>query len=77
MARVRWHVQEIDGHDMTAILAALDMAETVKGQPSFIVAHTIKGKGISFTEANPRWHMGTFTEDEYIQAIAELEDAAR
>ncbi len=45
-----WHVIEIDGHDIPQIAAALDEAETVKGKPTVIIAHTIKGKGFSFAE---------------------------
>ncbi|HEX2988391.1 MAG TPA: thiamine pyrophosphate-dependent enzyme, partial [Chloroflexota bacterium] len=67
-----WHVIEIDGHDFNQILDALDKAETIKGKPTFILAHTVKGKGLSFTEANNRWHVGVLTDEEYRQAIKEL-----
>ena len=71
-----WHVIEIDGHDFNQILGALDQAETVKGKPTFILAHTVKGKGISFTEANNRWHVGVLTDEEYRQAVKELSGEA-
>jgi len=71
-----WHVIEIDGHDFSQILGALDQAETVKGKPTFILAHTVKGKGISFTEANNRWHVGVLTDEEYRQAVRELSGEA-
>ena len=68
-----WHVGTVDGHDVEAVLKALDAAERVKGQPSVIVADTVKGKGISFAEHNAAFHNGMFTEDQYRQAMAELE----
>ncbi|HSO72840.1 MAG TPA: transketolase [Thermodesulfobacteriota bacterium] len=51
-----WHPIEIDGHDMAAILQALDEAEQVKGRPSVIVAQTIKGKGVSIFENKAEYH---------------------
>ena len=52
----RWNVIEIDGHDIDAILGAFKKARHVKGLPSVIVAHTVKGKGVSFMENHPKWH---------------------
>jgi transketolase len=68
-----WHVITVDGHDVAAVLEALDAAERVKGQPAVIVADTVKGKGISFAEHSAAFHNGMFTEDQYRQAMAELE----
>jgi transketolase len=68
-----WHVMTVNGHDVTEVLGALDAAERVKGKPSVIVADTVKGKGISFAEHNAAFHNGIFTEDQYRQAMAELE----
>jgi transketolase len=51
-----WSVQEIDGHDLGDILAALERAYETAGQPSFIIAQTVKGKGVSFMENVPHWH---------------------
>jgi transketolase len=51
-----WHPIEIDGHDMAAILQALDEAEQVKGRPTVIVAQTIKGKGVSIFENKAEYH---------------------
>ena len=51
-----WNVLEIDGHDMAAITAALDQAETCKGRPTAIVAATVKGKGVSFFENKASYH---------------------
>lgn len=51
-----WYVMEIDGHDFGDIASAFGRARMIKGRPSIVVAHTVKGKGISFMEGNPRWH---------------------
>lgn len=68
-----WHVLTVDGHDVAQVLEALDAAERVKGQPAVIVADTVKGKGISFAENNAAFHNGIMTEEQYRQAMAELE----
>jgi len=51
-----WQVFEVDGHDLTQLLDALNKAKKVKGQPAVIIAHTIKGKGVSFMENNVDFH---------------------
>ena len=51
-----WHTISIDGHDLNAILDAYAEARATKGQPTMIVARTLKGKGISFTEDKDGWH---------------------
>ena len=51
-----WHAMVIDGHDLPAILAALDEAAKTKGRPTVLLAKTFKGKGISFIEDHPNWH---------------------
>src|SRR5438128_6804722 len=51
-----WPVLEIDGHDMDHINKALDQAAATRGTPTFIVAHTVKGKGVPFMENDPEWH---------------------
>ena len=51
-----WHVIEIDGHDMAQVVEALETAKTIKGKPTLILAHTVKGKGVSFMENVPEWH---------------------
>lgn len=68
-----WHVIEIDGHDMGQILDALDEAEMTDDRPQIIVAHTVKGKGVSWMELNPDWHGKAPDEEEGERAIAELE----
>jgi len=68
-----WHTLEIDGHSFPAIQGALNEAETTKGKPACIVAHTIKGKGVSFMENNPKFH-GTAPSPEEVQtALKELQ----
>jgi len=51
-----WHTLEIDGHNMTQILSALDKAEKIKDKPTVIIAHTVKGKGVSFAENQVGYH---------------------
>jgi transketolase len=63
-----WNVMEIDGHDMEAIIDALDKAEEVKGKPTIIIANTIKGKGIKCAENNAAFHNGSMTQEQYEQA---------
>jgi len=68
-----WNVIDIDGHDMKEILDALDKAETVKGKPSVILAHTIKGKGVSFFEGKVEYHGRAPTPEELEKALKEME----
>ena len=67
-----WPVIEIDGHDVAQIDKALDQAEAVTGKPTFIVAHTVKGKGVSFMEDNPEWHGKAPAPAEAVRAIREI-----
>ena len=67
-------VYEINGNDMGQMVAALDLAEAVKnGRPKCIFGHTIKGKGISFMENQCGWHGVAPNDQEYQQAMAELD----
>ncbi len=68
-----WHTIEIDGHDWAAIHDALHEAENTKGRPTCIVAHTIKGKGVSFMENNPKFHGMAPTPAEMELALKELQ----
>lgn len=68
-----WHVQEIHGHTMSDILTALDRADEVHARPSMIIARTTKGKGVSFMEYDNRWHGMPPNEEQYQQALHELE----
>lgn len=71
-----WDVEQIDGHDMDQICAALDPSKTVQNKPKCIVAHTNKGHGVSFMSDNVAWHHKVPNEDQYKQAIAELQEVA-
>jgi transketolase len=68
-----WHTIEINGHDLPAIRKALEEAEATKGRPTCIVAHTIKGKGVSFMENNPKFHGTAPTPAEMKLALQELQ----
>ena len=68
-----WHVIDIDGHDFEQLTAALDEFTETEGKPTFIIANTVKGKGVSFMEFNHQWH-GKAPNDEMLEkALAELE----
>jgi transketolase len=67
-----WHCQEIDGHDLRAILTAIERAQAETDRPSCIVARTVKGKGIPFMEGDNSWHKRVPTKDELAQALAAL-----
>jgi transketolase len=67
-----WPVIEIDGHDTDQIGKALDQAEATKGVPTFVVANTVKGKGVSFMENDPEWHGKAPKPAEAIRAIREI-----
>lgn len=70
-----WHVQEVDGHDIPALIAGLADAAAQAERPSVIIAHTVKGKGVSFMEDTHAWHGKAPTDEELERALAELEAA--
>ena len=72
-----WHVQEIHGHNVGEILDALDRADEVHARPSIIIARTTKGKGVSFMEYDHRWHGMSPNQEQYEQALAELEEGLK
>jgi transketolase len=67
-----WAVREIDGHDMGAIVEALDALPLATDQPSLLIAHTIKGKGVGFAEDSFLWHNNIVDDEVYARAMAEL-----
>ncbi len=67
-----WNAVEIDGHDVKAIINALNAAQAVSDRPTAIIAHTVKGKGVSFMEDDNNWHYRTPTAEEVIKAKKEL-----
>ena len=72
-----WQALEVDGHDFAQVIPALEMARAGKeGRPTAIVAHTIKGKGISFMENNPEWHGIAPKPEQVSAALKELEASA-
>ncbi|MFV0378019.1 MAG: transketolase [Mangrovibacterium sp.] len=67
-----WEVAEVDGHDCEALLAAFAKMRTPNGKPKAIIAHTVKGKGVSFMEDRLLWHYKSPNLEQYNQAIDEL-----
>lgn len=67
-----WHVLETNGHDFSQIFLALEEAKAARGRPSVIVAHTVKGKGVSFLENALGWHGKALSAAQAAQALAEL-----
>jgi len=72
-----WHVLEIDGHEIAEILKALDKADRVSGKPTMIIAHTVKGKGISYMEGTLSFHGKPPSKDELVKAHTEFDLARR
>ena len=68
-----WRVIEVDGHDLAQLVKAFEQAKQVKGQPTAIIAHTVKGKGVSFMENNPDFHGKAPNAIEMELALKELE----
>ena len=67
-----WSVRELDGHDMAEIVATLDALPFAADTPSLMIAHTIKGKGVSFAEDTHLWHQNMVTDEIYQKALDEL-----
>jgi transketolase len=70
-----WHCQRIDGHDHAAIRKALSAAEA-DPRPSVVIGDTVKGKGVSFMEDHLLWHYRSPTDEEFAEAVRELERTA-
>lgn len=68
-----WNVLEIDGHNMKEVIAALELAVNHKKKPTVIIAHTVKGKGVSFMENDNDWHQRAPDRKQFEQAMAELQ----
>jgi transketolase len=71
-----WNVVEIDGHDLRAVLDAFAQARAAESGPTIIIAHTVKGKGVSFMEDTYAWHGKAPNAEELARALAELGVAA-
>jgi len=72
-----WATRELDGHDLGAIVGALDAVPFTAGSPSAIVAHTVKGKGVSFMENDLEWHYRPPNDDDLARALAEIHGRGR
>jgi len=70
-----WVVRHVDGHDLKALKEIFDEVPFRDGKPSLIIAHTIKGKGISYMENTVKWHHGVPDEKQYQDALSELDHA--
>lgn len=70
-----FHVINVDGHDFQALKAAFDEAKATKGQPTAIIAKTLKGKGVSFMEGQASWHGTAPNDEQYAQAMEDLKKA--
>jgi transketolase len=67
-----WHVEEVDGHDVGAVIETLSAIQDVKGKPSVVIAHTVKGKGVSFVEADYRFHGKALSPEQAERAREEI-----
>ena len=72
-----WSVQHVDGHDIGSLMKVFGQLPFTEGKPSFIIAHTVKGKGISFMENELKWHHGVPNEKQFTEAIIELDSVIR
>jgi transketolase len=68
-----WSVREVDGHDVTELSSALGAVPLETGRPNAVIAHTVKGKGVSWMEGKVLWHYRPPTPDELVTALAEVE----
>jgi len=68
----RWAVKEVDGHEVVALDAALSTLPFEAGRPSWLICHTIKGKGVSFMEDTVACHYGSVNDEQLAQALAEV-----
>jgi transketolase len=67
-----WHVEEADGHDLQSLVKALEAAQQVTGRPAVVIAHTVKGKGVSFVEADYTFHGRALTPEQAEKAREEI-----
>ncbi len=71
-----WDVHEVNGHDMVAMQKTVAELDTVSGPPHVLIARTIFGKGVSYMEGQIKWHYWPMSEEEYSQALREIEATA-
>jgi transketolase len=70
-----WAVRQVDGHDIPELIKTFDSVPFTSGKPSLIIAHTVKGKGISYMENVVKWHHGVPSKEQYQEALTELDHA--
>lgn len=70
-----WSVRHVDGHDYDALFKTFEALPFERGKPSLVIAHTVKGKGVSYMENNIKWHHGVPDEKQYEVALNELDGA--
>lgn len=68
-----WHVEEVDGHDIRAVVEVLKAVQGIQGRPSVVIAHTVKGKGVSFVESDYTYHGRGIAPDRVEQARQEIQ----
>lgn len=73
----KWNVVETDGHDVIKLIKVFEQAKSFKGKPTVIIAHTVKGKGVSYMENVAGWHGATPDKEQLACALAELEEDRR
>jgi transketolase len=71
-----WRVLETDGHDMASVVDTLEIAAEPTGRPTAVIAHTVKGYGVSFMAGDYRWHSKQIKPEEFARAMAELGEGA-
>lgn len=72
-----WHTVEVDGHNIEDLIEAFDEMENIKGKPQMVIAHTVKGKGVSFIENKAEWHGIAPKKEELEKALRELDEAEK
>jgi len=70
-----WDVHDVDGHDILGITQAISRIDSASRKPHILIAHTTFGKGVSYMENQIKWHYLPMTDEEYKQALKEIEDA--
>jgi transketolase len=67
-----WSVKEINGHDMDEVVEGLDFLKNTNDNPAILIAHTVKGKGVSYMEDNPSFHGAAPNDEQFAIAMTEL-----
>jgi transketolase len=70
-----WAVREVDGHNLGLLKETFDSLPFEKGKPSLVIAHTVKGKGVSYMENEIKWHHGVPSQQQFEAALSELDTA--